>query len=373
MTSYDYIIIGAGAAGSATAYQLAKDGANVLLLEQFSIAHERGSSHGESRIFRFAYPQLEYTRFAKQCLPLWKTLEAETGKELLITTGGLDFADDETGYDSIYEVKNALEQAECRVEFLEYAALKTRFPQWKLKKGAIGVYSPDAGILKATECVQTMVAEAIKHGATVHENEAVQHIDYQEDKIFIKTSKNHFQAKKLIITAGAWLNTLLKDVGEQLELKITQEQYLYLDLKKRAKKPVLDTIWIHYRKEFMYGFPDLGTGYKCGWHHSNIEIDITAYTPKPSEYVQNTVQTYMAEYRPQLAAAPSSLSTCLYTTTPDQHFILDFLPQQPNILIGSPCSGHGFKFAVGIGRALADLAQHGKTDMEIGHLRKWGQ
>ncbi len=371
MTDYDYIIIGAGAAGSATAYQLAKDGANVLLLEQFSIGHERGSSHGESRIFRFAYPQVEYARFAKQCLPLWKTLEAESGKELLHSTGGLDFADDETGFQSIYDVKKALEDADCRVDFLDTAALKKRFPQWKLKKGAIGVYSPDAGILKATECVQTMVAEAIKYGASVHENEAVQHIDYQGDKIFIKTSKNTFQAKKLIITAGAWLNTLLKDLGEQLELKITQEQYVYLDLKKRAKQPLLDTIWIHYRKEFMYGFPDLGNGYKCGWHHSNVEIDITNYTPTPNQAVLETVQNYMATYRPQLAIAPTALNTCLYTTTPDQHFILDFLPQQPNILIGSPCSGHGFKFAVGIGRALADLAQHGTTTMEIGHLRKW--
>ena len=376
MENYDYIVIGAGAMGSAAAYHLARDKRRVLLLEQFELGHTRGSSHGESRIFRFAYPDKNYSRFAMQSKPLWEQLEADSGESLLLTTGGVDVADDPTGFDNVREVIATLESLNAKHDTLDRAQFATRFPQFALGPDGIAVYSPDAGILYATKCVLTAAHTAAKLGATVRDHEAVSAIHTSADAgVDVITNKGRYHASKLIVTTGTWMNSLIKDIDLQLPLAVEKEQVVYFNTKSDpALLPGRWPIWLHYRTEHVYGFPDLGNGLKAGFHHAGNYID----SPDLNDGVAHAgdlqrLSDYIRSYFPSVDPAPMNPLVCLYANTPDHDFIIDIVPSRPNIFVGSPCSGHGFKFAIGVGKALADLAQHGETEMSISHVRKLSQ
>src|SRR4051812_21768427 len=176
MQRFDVIVIGAGMAGSAAAWQLSKDGRRVLLLEQFEIGHARGSSHGESRIFRFAYPQPEYAKFAMQSKPLWLDLERESGRKLLHTIGGLDFADDPACFDEVKQIATALKLNGAAFEELDAKMIRKRYPQWRIPDHTVGVFSPDGGWIEASNAVRAMVSETAKRDGWVIENEPVLNI-----------------------------------------------------------------------------------------------------------------------------------------------------------------------------------------------------
>lgn len=370
--TFDAIVIGAGVMGSAAAYHLAKQGRRALLLEQFEIGHSRASSHGESRIFRFAYDNPEYARLAMQCKPMWRELEREAGEALLLDSDQLDFTDEPAHHHEVLDVANTLVQIGAPFEQLDAAQLKQRYPQWHLGDDAIAVKSPDSGILRATRCVQNMVAQAAQHGATVRECEAVTKIEDAGDDVQVTTDKGTYRARKLVIAGGAWLNGLLAHIGLQLPLKITQEQVVYF--KPLANAPAYERgtfpIFIHWRSHDVgYGFPIIGApGVKIGFHHDHYVID-----PNDERVTRESVtarlHAYAQRYLPEAAGEAFEPTACIYTTTPDEDFVVDVAPAHPNILVSSSCSGHGFKFGIGIGKALADLALTGQTDMNIGHIR----
>src|SRR3954465_8161919 len=169
MPHYDVIVVGGGVMGSATAYQLAKRGRSVLLLEQFAIGHDRGSSHGHSRIFRLAYDAPEYVQLAQAALPLWRALEHESGADLLLQTGGLDYA--LPGTPTFEATRATLTGLGIAFEQLDRAAIARRFPQFRMPDDIVAIYQRGSGILDANRCVATLAAEARRHGADVHENE----------------------------------------------------------------------------------------------------------------------------------------------------------------------------------------------------------
>lgn len=361
-------------AGSAGAWQLSRDGRRVLLLEQFEVGHARGSSHGESRIFRFAYPQAQYARFAMQSKPLWLELEREAGTRLLHSIGGLDFADDADCFGEVKQIAAALRVNGAACEELDAKEIRRRFPQWNIPDATIGVFSPDGGWIEAGRAVRAMVNGAAKRGAVVREREPVVQI-VPGDEITVRTRTGVYVAQRLVIAAGAWVNVLTNFFGVELSLKVTQEQPVYFapirngESFRAGKFP----IWIHYRKpHFTYGFPTLEThGVKLAFHHDGPVIDPATAERAPNREVSQRLRDYLQIYLPDAAGDVVEEVTCLYTTTPDHNFIIDLLPGFPNVAIASPCSGHGFKFAAGIGRALADLVQFGKTDMEISLNRRF--
>lgn len=369
----DVIVIGAGVIGSSTAYQLAKDGRKVLLLEKYEIAHARASSHGESRIFRFAYDNLAYARLAMQTLPMWRELEQEAGEQLLVSSGGLDLTDEEAKHPEVYAVAGTLAQVGAPFDFLDAAAMRARFPQWHLGDAAAAVYSPDAGILNATRCVATLVAQAAKHGAIVRDSEPVTEIRAEPSGVQVTTTQSRYQARQLVITGGAWANSLLAQVGMHLPLTVTQEQVTYFKplrnaaLFERGPFP----IFIHWSSgDTGYGFPIVGKpGIKVGFHHDHYVIDPEQYDCQPRPGVAARHSNYVQRYLPDAAGESFDPTTCLYTSTPDNDFIVDFAPGLPNVVVSASCSGHGFKFGPGLGRAMADLLAHGATDMNIGHVR----
>lgn len=368
---YDAIVIGAGVMGSAAAYHLSKDGQRTLLLERFEIAHTRGSSHGESRIFRFAYDNPNYAKLAMQSYPHWRTLEADSGEPLLETIGGLDVTHDPAHYADVSAVADALSQVGARFEPLNAAQIKTRYPQWHLGDEARAVFSPDSGFLRATRCVQVMVEQAAKQGATVRAHEPVTQI-IPGKTVEVVTVNGRYRTRKLVVTGGAWINELIRDVGVQLPVQIEQEQVTYFTPLRNGEGFQRDRfpIFIHWRSPITsYGFPILDRpGLKIGFHHEGhfIDPDIARL---PRDEVTEHVLAYVRDYLPDAAGAPFDATACLYTTTPDQDFVIDFAPDFDNVVICSSCSGHGFKFGAGIGRALADLVEHGATEMNIGHVR----
>jgi monomeric sarcosine oxidase len=273
MTDYfDTIVVGAGVMGSAAAYHLAKDGQRTLLIERFEVAHTRGSSNGESRIFRFAYNNPDYARLAMQSLPHWRALEADSGERLLEVIGGLDLTHDPAHHADVDAVADALSQVGARFEQLDAAQIKARYPQWRLGDEAIAVFSPDSGFLRATRCVQVMVEQAAKRGATVREREPVTKI-VPGRPVEVITAAARYRADRLIITGGAWINELIQHVGLQLPVQIEQEQF----------PPEVEQRYIAYIKEYL-----------APRYAEFIEKELqTAYLESYSEYGQNIFDRYV--------------------------------------------------------------------------------
>jgi sarcosine oxidase len=272
---------------------------------------------------------------------------------------------------------------------LDAKEIRRRFPQWRIPDGTIGIFSPDGGWIEAGNAVRAMVERTVARGGVMRDEEAVVKIEVGAEQVVVKTMKGEYVGERLVIAAGAWIQDLLRRCSFkfgtlkvdpdaqaksimrflQAPLKVTQEQPVYFAPIRNAEsfRAGKFPIWIHYRKpHFTYGFPMLGTaGVKLAFHHDGPVIDAARVERTPNPGVSRRLREYLREYLPDAAGEVVEEVTCLYTTTADHNFVIDLLPGFPNVAIASACSGHGFKFATGIGRALADLVQFGKTGMEI--------
>jgi len=365
---YDVVVIGGGVMGCAAAYHLAKRGRSVLLLEQFAIGHDRGSSHGHSRIIRLAYDVPDYVRLAQAAFPLWRALEQESGADLLLRTGGLDFA--MPGTPGFEATRATLVATGVVFEDLDRAGMAERYPQFHLTDGAVGVYQPDAGILNADRCVATLAAEARRHSATIREHEPAIRIATNGAGVMVRTSAATYGADRLVIAAGAWARPLLLQIGLNLPLTVTREQVAFF----APRDPIQFTpgrfpIFVHHAadRHAGYGFPIFGLpGVKVAYHQGGPAVDPESDQRAADPAVGEALHAYLARWVPGAAGELLLSQTCRYTNTPDEHFIIDRHPDHPQIVIGSPCSGHGFKFGVLIGAILADLAERGTTEQPIG-------
>ncbi len=359
MQTYDVIVIGAGAAGSSTALAMAKRGKSVLLLEQFSVPHERGSSLGHSRIFRFAYDDTEYAKLAIQALPAWRAIEAESGQSLLHLFGGLDFGS--VGNSSFERTAATMTAVGAKFERLDAAATMQKFPQWRIPAHWQSLYSPDAGIVMPSRAVEVMVALACKYGATLLEHCVVQNLSSNT----VQTNLGSFQANQIVIAAGAWLPKLVPML--QAQLTVTLEGSLYFAPKNLAAfTPDQFPIFIDHHS-LAYGFPVQGLpAVKIGLHQSGDTVDPDTRGLVVPERMIREAQTWLETYLPTEEWRLIQSRTCLYTNTPSHDFILDWHPENNTILLLSPCSGHGFKFASYIGEIAADklLRQPNPFDLE---------
>ncbi|HEX2622398.1 MAG TPA: N-methyl-L-tryptophan oxidase [Phototrophicaceae bacterium] len=370
--AYDVIIVGAGAMGSAAAYHLAKSGQRVLLLEQFEINHQYGSSYGASRIIRYSYDDPIYVKLARSTYPLWTELEQESGEKLHIVTGGLDFgpAGDPRLLDTIHTAR----ETEIPHEMITPREAENRFPQYRMGDEFTVMYQPDSGILRASKCVKVHVELAEKHGAVVMDQTPVTGLTIHSDSVEVHTADEIYSAARLIITAGGWAGDILSSIGLNLPLSIMRCHEVYFaptekpELYEAERMPVFIFHTSKYGEFRPYGLPSIdGSGVKAGFHgaetfHHPSEID---YTPDTGKLVKQ-VREYTKSHIPGIAQGKLIQSrVCLYTMTPDEHFIIDTHPAYPHVAIGSPCSGHGFKFSTLIGKILGDLVIHGSTDQDI--------
>src|SRR4051794_24103544 len=332
MPHYDVIVVGGGVMGCATAYHLAKRGRRVLLLEQFAIGHDRGSSHGHSRIFRLAYDAPDYVRLAQAAFPLWRALEREAGTELLLQTGGLDYA--LPGTPSFEATRATLITLGIEFEQLDHAAIAARFPQFQLPSDIVAIYQRDSGILDANRCVATLAAEARRHGTDVRENEPARQLGAAGAGVEVRTDTASYAADRLVVTAGAWARPLLRQLGLDLPLTVTKEQVAFFAPRNADDgsgqpdqfAPGRFPIFIHHATEApaAYGFPIYGLpGVKLAYHQGGPIVDPESEERAADAAIPAALHDYLARWIPGAAGELLFSQTCRYTNTPDQHFIID--------------------------------------------------
>jgi sarcosine oxidase len=337
----DVVIVGAGAMGSATAWWLARRERDVVVIEQFEQGHVNGSSHGGSRIFRLAYYDPAYVRMAQEALPLWRELEADTGRTLLDTTGAIDHGDPGL----LDAVAGALATCGAAHELVDAAEARERWPGMRFEGDV--VFHPDGGRCRAHDAVRALQDRAGALGADVRFGTGLAALRTTAHGVEVDAAGDTIRAPVAVVTAGAWVREV---VGDELapDVHVTQEQIQHFTPRVEAEWPS----FIHHRQPWVYGLLAPGEGVKVAEHHVGPVVDPDRRPPR-NQAAEAAVVRYVEQWFPGLDPTPVHVAECLYTTTPDESFVIE---RRGPVVIGSPCSGHGFKFTPLIGRRLADLA-----------------
>ncbi len=362
---YDVIVVGAGGMGSATAYQLARAGARVLVLEQFRRGHTQGSSHGESRAIRMFYHKDFYIELMKSAYAEWRRLEEAAARRVLYMTGGVIMAPE--GHEYTLQRKTLLEEAGIASEWWEPEQLAARYPQFKIDPGTRVLWQEDTGFLLASLCVATHLELALAHGAEIRDEMPVSQINWQGDPLEVVAAGQRFRGHKVIVAAGAWSSRLLRDLG--LPLAVTRQQIVHYrpvdpEPFRPGRFPVFaDVTW----GETLYGFPLFDVpGVKVARDGLGLDVvdpDSCSRTPD-QDYIDH-LRAFMQERIPGAAGETVEAQVCLYTETPDLDFIIDAHPQCPRLLLAAGFSGHGFKFCALVGRMLKELALDGQSTFDL--------
>jgi sarcosine oxidase len=377
-TDFDVIVIGLGAMGSAALFQLAKRGVKVLGVDQFAPPHVYGSTHGETRITRLAVGEgSEYVPFVIRSHEIWREIEAETGYDLLTQCGGLIMASKsivgihhgESNF--VRKTIEVAKQHNIKHEVLTANEIHERFPQFNLVGDEEGYYEPSAGFVNPEKCVKAQLYLAEKHGAVLKTNERVLSCEINS----IKTDKATYNAQKIIVTAGAWVNHFLK--GYEDKFKITRQVLFWFALESNFSQYKPDAmpiyIWMYGNgfDGYFYGFPSIdGTSIKVAREQFETESNIDEIKREVAkDEITSFYENCLRERLKDVGAKCVKASTCLYTQTPDSKFVIDYHPQHKNIIIASPCSGHGFKHSAAIGETLAQLAIDGMSKTDIAKFK----
>ena len=370
MAAADVAVIGLGAMGSAALLSLARRGLRVVGVEQFTPGHDRGSSHGETRIIRLGYfEHPSYVPLLRVAYALWRDLERESGEALLETTGIIEIgAPDGTLVSGTLLSSRTHGLAH---EVLDAAAVMRRFPPFRVPANMVGVFQPEGGILSVEPAIRVQLALARRAGAAIRTDETVQKIEPSGAGVRVVTSRGTLEAGRVIVAAGPFLKWLLPDFP--VPMRVTRQVLAWFEPADaaafaRGRFPIY---MIETAGAVFYGFPTGGRpGVKFSKHHHDDEIvDPVARTRPITPADEAQLRAVLAAHLPDANGALLAAETCLYTVTPDQDFIIDRLPDAPNVIIASPCSGHGFKFSPAIGEILADLAAGDETRHDISRFR----
>ncbi|WP_114945069.1 N-methyl-L-tryptophan oxidase [Microvirga calopogonii] len=370
MASFDVAVIGLGAMGSAALFELARRGRRAIGIEQFEPGHDKGSSHGESRIIRLSYfEHPSYVPLARRALEKWRELEKLSGETVLTVTGVL-----EAGFPGCQVVEGSLEAS--RLHGLEHEVLSAdeinrRFPAFKVPSHWTGLYQPDGGFLRPELAIRQFVGLAQRHGAEVRTGTRVLAIEPVGSGVRVTTDAGEIEAGSVIIAAGAWIGDFAPELRPHL--KLTRQVLGWFEpLRPASYTPDRCPVFIFESEDdACYGFPDLaGTGVKTASHRKGADL------PSANDLAQDGGAEDEAHIRQMLALAMpdangplKAMRTCIYTRTPDEDFVIDRSSADPRIVLASPCSGHGFKFASVIGEVLADLALGNESANDISRFR----
>ncbi|WP_353070861.1 N-methyl-L-tryptophan oxidase [Tunturiibacter gelidiferens] len=369
-STFDVIVVGLGAMGSATSYQLSKRGAKVLGLEAFTPAHDKGSSHGESRIIRQAYfEDPAYVPLVLRAYELWDQLQEESNENLLTITGGV----------AIGPTKGTLVTGCLRSatkyglghDLFDAKEMRRRFPQFALTEDEVAFYEEKAGYLKPEECIRQHLRGASRRGADLRFEEPVLSwtASQEGDGVSVTTEKQTYHARSLVISVGPWFAELLPDVA----MPVVVSRRVLFWLKPLYESSNFDRgvfpifLWEPEGSPLFYGLPRISEdgSPKVGIHSGNetctpSTIDRRIH-PRDASAIRSAIGTRI----PALNGEISHTSTCMYTMTPDEHFIIDTHPNYPQVSLAAGFSGHGFKFSSVVGEILCDLAMTRETSTDI--------
>jgi sarcosine oxidase len=369
MPTIDVVVVGLGIMGSATLYHLARRGQRVLGIERFTPGHDRGSSHGETRIIRLGYfEHPSYVPLVRAALPQWRDLEARSGQTLLHVTGVLELGAPESAL-----VSGTLTASRAHAlphQVLDASAVMRRFPAFHLPTDFVGVFQPDGGFLMAEAAIHAHLNLAKAAGAVIRTGATVRDIVPGTASVRLTTEHGVIDAGAVVITAGAWVTPLLPALPP---LRVTRQVLVWLapsepPLFARDRFPVF---LLETNHGIHYGFPlqTDGSLKVSKHHHLDQTADPDAYDRVVSAADEAAIRNAIAEHLPSANGPLIRSKTCLYTMTSDGDFIVDHMPGHPNIVVASPCSGHGFKFAPVIGEAAADLVTRGATSHDISRFQ----
>lgn len=365
--SFDVIVLGIGGMGSAACFELARRGHRVLGLEQFPLVHSRGSSHGQTRIIRTAYYEHPgYVPLLRRAWERWYELEQLTGRHLLTECACLNVG--LPGSELVEGVQASVRDHGLSATQMSGDEVRRSFPPFRFPGDYTAILEQAAGFLYVEDCVRAHIDSAVSLGAEIHAEEPVQEWQAVKDGIEVTTEKGTYHAAKLVVTAGAWATHVLAELG--LPLAVMRQTLLWFDVGCRATEfrrgrfplfiadvpggafyglPAIDRSGLKVARH--YGAPELPNPDGVNWDVTNA--DSTAMRP--------LLDTYLPGLGPLTRG-----QVCMYTVTPDKHFVIDVHPHMPQVCVACGFSGHGFKFATVVGEVLADLAEAGMTRHEIG-------
>jgi sarcosine oxidase len=370
MSGPQIVVIGLGAAGSAALCRLARRGIRVIGIEQFQLGHDRGSSHGPTRIIRLAhFENASYVPLLRRAYALWRELEHMANRKLVILTGIAEIGPPEG--ELIRGTLAAASRHSLPHELLDAEALMRRYPQFKLPEEFVAVLQPDGGYIEAAAALEANIRMAVASGALVRSGETVVAIEPRAHGVHIRTDRGGIDADGVIVAAGPWMRTLLP--GLSLPLHVTRQVVGWFepDNAQQFAADRFPVFLLESRHGLHYGFPAYGrSGIKVSKHHHLHEaVEPDRCAPDVTAQDETAIRTALAEHLPAANGPLLAAQTCLYTMTPDETFIIDSMPGFPHVVIASPCCGHGFKFSPVVGEILADLVTRGTTENDISQFR----
>jgi sarcosine oxidase len=367
---YDVIVAGLGGMGSAAAYHLAARGKRVLGLERHTPSHDKGSSHGQSRIIRLTYSEdPSYVPLVLRAYELWERLERETGEDLMTITGGLMIGPPGSKY--FEGSKKSAERYDLPHEILDADELKSRYPVFRPTPDTVALFEERAGFLRPEACVRAHLDRAASLGADLRFEEEIATWEPTRSGVLVETASGTYEAERMVVSVGAWAPKLLADLG--LPLEVTRQLLFWFDPKGGIEPFLPDRfpifIWEPADGNSFYAIP-AHDGPAGGVKVAFFRADGKPANPETidrevhSEEVE-FIRGYLARYIPTLDGEFLSAKTCMYTNTPDEHFVISTHPKHPQVAIAAGFSGHGYKFCSVVGETLADLVTEGETDHPI--------
>jgi sarcosine oxidase len=356
-------VVGCGAMGAAAAWRLTRRGAEVVAFDRYAPPHDRGSTHGESRITRTAYMEgAFYVPLLKESFPLWRELEAERGVELLTLTGLLTLGLPDSH--SVEAVLTTAREQGLETQVLDAAELARRYPGHMVADGEVGVLDPQAGYLRPEKAVAAML-----HGIHLHREEPVTALKMRPDGVDVTTAAGTQGFDAAVIATGPWIRELVPF----LSVSVERQAMVWLALQSGVDwfTPERFPVWIREgtAEGNAYGFPTLdGQTIKLGLHHGGDPADPDTVKRATTDADLDPIRLFVTRYLRGVTRHVARSAVCLYTNSPDENFIVDVHPESPRVVVLSPCSGHGFKFSPVIGDIAADLVLDGTTRRDISHF-----
>jgi sarcosine oxidase len=358
--AFDHAVVGLGGLGAATAYWLTQQSPSVVGFEQFELGHVRGASHDHSRIIRRSYHTAEYVRLTAAAYDAWTTVGRAVGSPLVTVTGGVDLFPPGAAIDA-QTYRTSLDEVGVPHEWIDGREVRRRWPAFArgtaVTDDVVAIYSPATGIVPAALATSTLHRLAAAGGAELRPQTAVRELRPTGGAVDVITDRGTVRCASVVVCADAWTNRLLEPLGQRVELSVTREQVTYfstadLDDLRPGRFPV----WIWMDDPSFYGFPEYGVAgaFKAAEDCGGPPVDPDTRSFESDAQLEHRLGDFvtrlLGDRRPALTT-----TTCLYTLTSDRDFVLDRLPDFPQICVGLGAA-HGFKFAAWFGRELADLA-----------------